>query len=32
VAAVSVMLSQFLGLFALSKLCVTRGSSFVDDF
>jgi hypothetical protein len=31
-AAVSVMISQSLGLFALWKPCVTRGSSFVDDF
>ena len=31
-AALSVMISQFLGLFALSKACVTRGTSFVDDF
>jgi len=32
VAAVSMMISQFLGLFPLSKPCVTRGRSFVDDF
>jgi hypothetical protein len=32
VAAVWVMISQFLGLFALSKPCITRGRSFVDDF
>jgi hypothetical protein len=32
VAALSVMISQCLGLFALSKACVTRGTSFVDDF
>jgi len=31
-AAVLVMISQFLGLFAMSKPCVTRGRSFVDDF
>jgi len=31
-AAVWVMISQFLGLFAMSKPCVTRGRSFVDDF
>ena len=32
VAVVSVMISQSQGLFALSKPCVTRGSSFGDDF
>jgi hypothetical protein len=29
--AVSLMLSETLGLFALSNPCVTRGSTFVDD-
>jgi hypothetical protein len=32
VVAVSLMLSETLGLFALSNPCVTRGSTFVDDF
>jgi hypothetical protein len=31
-AAVSVMIFQSQGLFALLKPCFTRGSSFVDDF
>jgi hypothetical protein len=32
VEAVSLMLSETLGLFALSNPRVTRGSTFVDDF
>jgi len=32
VEAVSLMLSETLVLFVLSNACVTRASSFVDDF
>jgi hypothetical protein len=32
VEAVSMNISEAAGLFALSNPCVTRGSSFVDDF
>ena len=32
VVAVSLMISEALGQFALSNPCVTRGSTFVDDF
>jgi len=31
VAAVSLMISESLGLFGLSNQCVTHGTSFVDD-
>jgi hypothetical protein len=32
VAALPLMMSVSLGLFALSNPCATRGRSFVDDF
>jgi hypothetical protein len=32
VEAVSLMISEAHGLFALSNACVTNGSSFVEDF
>jgi hypothetical protein len=32
VEALAVMISEAEGLFALSNPCVTRGSTFIDDF